>query len=58
MNKKKLTDKLHKGKSTASEQLPSVHDIFEESFPDFNANITWEEIDPVVYDAPIFEENV
>lgn len=51
-------DKLFECDSTDSEELSSLHGIDEESITDFIANGTREEIHPVVYEAPIFQDNL
>lgn len=49
-----MVEKLLKGNSTDGEKWPSLHDIDGESLRDLIANATREEIDPDVYEIPIF----
>lgn len=53
-NNKKFFAKLLKEDSAYSEELPSLHDRVKESLTDFKVNGSWDEIDPIVYDTPIF----
>lgn len=52
-----LVDKLSKRDNISSEELPSLYDINEELWAYFIANATAVEMDPVVYEAPMCEEN-